>query len=76
MNRALGVLVIAAAMEEFCGRPQAQRSAERKQQVEARVLEEVVGTHAVERVNLPPFVVEQRDVAASRAGAPKSDPGP
>jgi hypothetical protein len=55
------VLVVAAAVEEFRRRAEAQRSAQRKEQVNARVLQEVVRTHAVERIDLASYVKDQSD---------------
>jgi len=53
--------------------------AQRKEQVHARVLQEVVRTHTIERISLAPEVIEQKDFAAiaGQAGErPESDPGP
>src|SRR6185436_139801 len=64
LDRALGVLVVAATVEVFRRRADAQRSAQWKEHVHARVLQEVVRTHTVERIDLTPDVKEEKDFAA------------
>src|SRR4051812_11945689 len=51
-------------MEVFARRTKANRSMQRQEQVNARLLQEVVCPHAVERINLAADVKEHRDVAA------------
>src|SRR3982751_840403 len=58
------VLVVAAAMKELARRADAERSVHGKKQVDARVLQKVIRTHSVERIDLAADVKEQRPVAA------------
>src|SRR4051812_48642399 len=51
-------------MEVFARRTQANRSMQRQEQVNARLLQEVVRTHAVERIDLAAHVKEHCDVTA------------